>query len=476
MKQYGRVAQLRTASAFRDYLSTSRVPLEFDDEVQSGPDSSLAQSYVLGDRTIGNRFAVLPMEGWDGDAEGRPTELTTRRWQRFGLSGAKLIFGGEAAAVRQDCRANPNGLVLTRDTQKDMAALLATLVRAHEDHFDSSDDLLVGLQLSHAGRFRRPHEKTKPEPQVLYRHPLLDGIVGVNSDAPVLTDDEIARTVDDFVAAAVLARDIGFSFVDVKHCHGYLGHEMLSAVNRPGCYGGTFENRTRFLREVVAGIRSEAPGLEIGVRVSAFDFVPFKAGKDQVGEPAAFEGDVYPYAFGGDGSGVGIDLSEPLAFMDTLSALGIRLVCITGGCGYYNYHIIRPCLIASKGSYLPPEEPLLGVARLINVASELKRLRPDLCYTVSGLSYLQEWLPNVAQNLVRMGHADFVGLGRMALSYPEMAADVLAGRPLQRERICRGCSRCTTAPRHGLVSGCYLTDRFYRDRPEYEQVERLVRS
>ena len=476
MKEMTRVAQLLTASSFRDHLRASGVALEFDEAMRSGTDSPLAQPYVLGGKTIGNRFAILPMEGWDATPDGRPTELTTRRWKRFGLSGAKLIFGGEAVTARLEYRGNPNGLTLTRETQQDMAALLATLVEAHEERFGTSDDLLVGLQLSDAGRFTRPFDTKKPEPRVLYHHPILDRTVGLAAEAPVLTDDDIARTIDDLVHTAVLAQRIGVGFVDIKHCHGYLGHELLSSVDRPGRYGGSFENRTRFLREVVAGIRSEAPGLDIGVRLSAFDFVPFRAGADGTGEPAPFTGDRYPYAFGGDGTGVGIDLTEPLAFLDTLAELGIRLVCITGGCGYYNYHIIRPCFTPSKGSYLPPEDPLLGVARLINVTSELKRLRPGLTYVVSGLSYLQEWLPNVAQSIVRNGKADFAGIGRMAISYPEMVADVLAGRPLQRNRICRACSRCTTAPRHGLVSGCYLTDPFYRARPEYEQVEQLLRS
>ncbi len=476
MREITRVAQLPTAAAFREYLKASGVPLDFDDEVQSGEDSPLAQPYPIGGRTIGNRFAILPMEGWDGTADGRPTELTIRRWRRFGLGGAKLIFGGEAVTARLDCRANPNGLTLTQETQKDMAALLATLVKAHEETFGRSDDLLVGLQLSDAGRFTRPFDKKKPEPRVPYHHPILDRTVGLAADAPVMTDDDIARSIDDLVHAAALAREIGFGFVDIKHCHGYLGHELLSAVDRPGRYGGSFENRTRFLRDMVAGIRSEAPGLTLGVRLSAFDFIPFQPGRDGTGEPAPFQGDRYPYAFGGDGTGVGIDLTEPLAFLDALAELGVQLVCITGGCGYYNYHIIRPCFTPSKGSYLPPEEPLLGVARLVGVTSELKRLRPQLTYVVSGLSYLQQWLPNVAQAIVRKGQADFAGIGRMAISYPEMVADVLAGRPLQRGRICRACSRCTTAPRHGLVSGCYLTDPFYRARPEYEKLEQILRS
>jgi len=158
MRAYTRVAQLRTASAFRDYLKTCGASLEFDEGLLAGADSPMGQPYALGDRTIGNRFAVLPMEGWDGTADGRPTDLTTRRWKRFGLSGAKLIFGGEAVAAGTDSRGNPNGLVLTGATQKDLAALLATLVRTHEVNFGSSDDLLVGMQLSHAGRSARQEE------------------------------------------------------------------------------------------------------------------------------------------------------------------------------------------------------------------------------------------------------------------------------------------------------------------------------
>ena len=86
-----------------------------------------------------------------------------------------------------------------------------------------------------------------------------------------MTDSEIEQLIADYIKAAVLAHKAGFQFVDVKHCHGYLGHEFLSVVDRPGKYGGVLENRTRFLREIVSGIRAEAPGLEIGVRLSAFD-------------------------------------------------------------------------------------------------------------------------------------------------------------------------------------------------------------
>ena len=299
---------------------------------------------------------------------------------------------------------------------------------------------------------------------------------GIDAQMPVMTDGEIEELIDQFVAAAVMAQQAGFDFVDVKHCHGYLGHEFLSAHERPGKYGGSLENRTRFLREVVAGIRAEAPGLEIGVRFSAFDFVPFEpSGEDRRGAPAAHD-DGYAYAFGGDGSGEGMDLSEPVAFLDVLRELGIGLVCVTAGSPYYNPHIQRPALFPPSDGYQPPEDPLAGVARQIWVTAELKRQRPDLVYVGSGYSYLQEWLPNVAQAVVRGGQADFVGLGRMTLSYPEMPADVLAGRPLARKQVCRTFSDCTTAPRNGIVSGCYPLDDFYHSLPEYEQLSELKQA
>jgi NADPH2 dehydrogenase len=468
---YRRVASFKTADDLAGYLAQSRIDLAVDSVVESGPGSPLAQPYRLPDGfTIGNRFCVLPMEGWDGTTDGCPTDLTLRRWQRFGLSGAKLIFGGEAAAVRPDGRANPNQLMINEHTLAGLIALREALMASHATR-DRTDDLLIGLQLTHSGRFARPTDKKRLEPMILYHHPLLDKKFGLPPDYPLMTDEEIARLVDDYAVAARLAQRVGFGFVDVKHCHGYLGHEFLSAVDRPGRYGGSFENRTRFLREVVAGIRSEAPGLRIGVRLSAFDFVPFRAGREGVGEPERFDGPVYRYAFGGDGTGQGLDLTEPEAFLDLLRSLEVHLVCITGGSPYYTPHIQRPALFPPSDGYLPPEDPLAGVARQIAVTAALKRHRPDLLIVGSAYSYLQEWLPHVAQRVVRTRQADFVGLGRMMLAYPEMCADVLAGSPLQRKSICRTFSDCTTAPRMGFVSGCYPLDEFYQTRPEAGQVK-----
>jgi len=461
---FPRVASLKTAADFRGHLRELGISLPFDDAVESGPDSPLARSFRHDGGIVGNRFCILPMEGWDGTDDGRPTDLTRRRWRHFGLSGAKLIWGGEAVAVRYDGRANPHQLVLNEMTLPDLASLRELLLSAHREQGQGTDDLLIGLQLTHSGRFSRPRDK-RLEPRVLYRHPLLDARFGVRDDSAVLSDDEIQSLIDDYVHAARLAQRAGFAFVDVKHCHGYLGHEFLSAVDRPGAFGGSLENRTRFLREIVAGIRAEAPGLGIGVRVSIFDFLPFHPGPDGVGVPVHSPGS-YRYGFGGDGTGLGIDLTEQVAFLDLLEQLGIEWVCTTAGCPYYNPHILRPAAFPPSDGYQPPEDPLVGVARQIEATARLKALRPQMIMVGSGYSYLQEWLPNVAQRVVRDGGADFVGLGRMVLSYPDLPIDVLAGRSLARKRICRTFSDCTTAPRNGIVSGCFPLDPFYKDRPE----------
>jgi 2,4-dienoyl-CoA reductase-like NADH-dependent reductase (Old Yellow Enzyme family) len=467
---YRRIAQLKAADDFRAHLESLGVDLPFDEQVTAGPEGPLYQPYRLKDGfTIGNRFCIHPMEGWDGTEDGKPSELTFRRWRHFGESGAKLIWGGEATAVRHDGRANPNQLVINPDNLPALTRLRQGLVEAHEAFYGSSQDLLVGLQLTHSGRYSRPNRKDRPEPVILYRHPYLDRRLGLSPDYPVMTDDEIQALIACFIEAAVMAAQAGFSFVDLKHCHGYLGHEFLSAATRPGPYGGSFENRTRFLREIVEGIRQKIPSLRIGVRLSAFDTLPFR--KDPIGGVGVPETrlDEYSYWFGAAAANpLEMDLQEPVRFLALLAELGIEMVNLTAGSPYTNPHIQRPALFPPSDGYLPPEDPLVGVARQVMAAAELKRRFPNLMLVGTGYSYLQEWLPNVAQYQVRTGRVDLVGLGRMVLAYPQFPADVLAGRPPDRKRLCRTFSDCTTAPRLGLVSGCYPLDDAYKDSPQAE--------
>jgi 2,4-dienoyl-CoA reductase-like NADH-dependent reductase (Old Yellow Enzyme family) len=427
---------------------------------------------VSGEIKIGNRIAVQPMEGWDGLPDGNPSEHTIRRWQRFGKSGAKLIWGGEAVAVSHAGRANPNQLLAAPHTEQSLAKLRITLIEEHRLTTGSEDGLMIGLQLTDSGRYSRPNAHGRPEPRILYRHPLLDRRLGLAADYPVLTDADIELIVEDFHRAALMARNLGFDFVDIKHCHGYLGHEFLSAHTRKGRYGGSFENRTRFLREVVQGIRSFAPGLQVAVRLSAFDSVPFQPdpersspGKPGRGIPET-QKSLLPYRWG---FGVDplhpteADLSEPVLFLSLLEELGIRLVNLSAGSPYYNPHIQRPALYPPSDGYLPPEDPLVGVSRQMEATRKLKRRFPNLIFVGTGYSYLQDFLPHVAQAAVRDGWADLVGLGRMVLSYPELLWHASEGQEIQRKRICRTFSDCTTAPRKGLPSGCYPLDSHYKD-------------
>lgn len=468
--RFARMATLKTAALFRAHLASQRIPLEFDETLEHGPDCPLAQSLEAGGLRAGNRFCVLPMEGWDGTSDGRPSELTMRRWRHFGTSGAKLIWGGEAVAVRADGRANPNQLVLTEDTKGDLERLRQALVAEHETSFGSgaSRDLCVGLQLTHSGRFSRP-TAGGPAPLAAYAHRLLDRRFA--GGVRILSDDELDTLVQQFVDAARMAREIGFDFVDIKHCHGYLLHELLSAHDRDGKYGGDLDHRTRFLQDAIDRIRASVPGLAVAVRLSVFDSVPFRQGPTGRGEPE-MPSTGYTDGFGVlHGDDVDRALTEARQVLAILRARDVRWICVTAGSPYYCPHLQRPAAFPPSDGYEPPEDPLHGVWRQIDATARLKADFPDMIIVGSAYSYLQEWLPHVAQFNVRTGRVDAVGLGRSMLSYPRLASDVLEGRPLARKAICRTFSDCTTGPRLGLVSGCYPLDPFYGDHPHAVQLK-----
>jgi NADPH2 dehydrogenase len=469
--EYPKIPSLGSVAGLRTHVASLGIDMPCDDIVAHGFDSPLGSAFEFEGMNIGNRIGILPMEGWDGQTDGRPSENTFRRWRRFGESGGKLIWGGEAVAVRGDGRANPRQLYLADHTQADMARLREELVQAHKAAFGDDRGLVIGLQLTHSGRFCKPNDNRKFESQIAYRHPILDRKFGYPDERPIMSDDEIKRLIDDFIRAAKQVQDCGYDFVDVKHCHGYLGHEFLSAFTRPGPYGGSLENRTRFMREIVDGIRAEAPGLRIGVRLSAVDLVPFKPDPAQSAPGALGPGipeDVtellpYKYAFGVDQHDpVEFDLTEPKALFQIMRGIGVRFVNVVAGSPYYNPHVSRPASYPPSDGYHPPEDPLIGVMRQIAVTRTLKESFPDFCIMSSGFTYLQEFLPNVAQAVIRQGWSDVIGVGRMVLAYPEMPRDVLEGRGMQKKRLCRTFSDCTTAPRNDLVSGCYPLDPFYK--------------
>jgi 2,4-dienoyl-CoA reductase-like NADH-dependent reductase (Old Yellow Enzyme family) len=484
-RRYLHLGGIRDVRTFQGSLKELGISIPCDRELIAGDASPLAQPLQVDDLNPGNRFAIQPMEGWDGTSDGDPTDLTFRRWGRFGASGAKLIWGGEAVAVCHDGRANPHQLAINRRADVNLARLRETLVAEHRRALGSDEGLVIGLQLTHSGRYSQPNVHGHPEPRILYHHPILDKRLGIPGDYPLLSDEDVRRIIEDFQRAARLAHEAGFHFVDIKHCHGYLGHEFLSAHTRDGDYGGSFENRTRFLREIVAAIRAVAPTLTLGVRLSAFDTIPFRPdpersvpGKPGPGVPESFKS-LLPYRWGfgvNAANPLEPDLTEPLQFLSVLDDLGIKLVNFSAGSPYYNPHVQRPALYPPSDGYQPPEEPLLGVARQMEVTRTLKQKFPNLITVGSGYTYLQDFLPYVAQAAVREGWVDCVGLGRMVLAYPTLPLDVINENRMQRKRSCRTFSDCTSAPRAGLPSGCYPLDSYYKQSDEARRLKQLKRQ
>ena len=471
---YPKIAQLKTVDALRSRLDELNIPLPVDDKNLSAAEGSpLAEPIEIAGYSITNRWCIHPMEGWDAGRDGAPSEHTLRRWRNFGKSGAKLIWGGEAAAVRPDGRANPNQTLATQSNRAGLVALLAELTTAHKESFGSLDGLFVGLQLTHSGRFCKPDDHHRSAPRIAYHHPLLDAKFKIdpNDSSIVWSDAELEQLIDDYVTAAHLAYEVGFQFVDVKACHGYLLHEFLSARHRPGPFGGDLAGRSRVLRTIIDRIRAEIPELVVGVRLSVFDAPPYVTSRE-VGRPMEYDKLLpYEYGFGlSPDDPETIDLREPIELLRTLAEHGVALINISCASPYYNPHLMRPAIFPPIDGYQPPEDPLTGVWRQIDAVRQCKAAVPSIPLVGSGYTYLQEYIPHVAQAVVRENWVDFVGLGRMVLSYPELPADSLTGRPLERKKLCRTFSDCTTAPRNGLISGCYPLDPHYKSLPQREEL------
>jgi len=484
-----RIPTLKSTAAFREHVQSLGLDIRCDDTLETGDASPLTQAVAgltVNGKTIGNRWAIHPMEGWDGTTDGNPTDEVVRRWQRFGESGAKLIYGGEAMAVRPDGRANPNQLIIETGREPGLSMLVQTLTKAHAERYGTADDLVIGFQLTHSGRFCRPVDKSRWESRIAYRHPILDKKFNVTSDDQILSDADVRALIRKYVEAAQVARDAGADFVDIKHCHGYLLHEFLGAHTRPGDFGGSFENRTRILREIIEGIRASGNTIDIGVRLSAFDFVPFKPdpeksqpGKLGPGIPEAYDHCLpYRYGFGVQpDQPTSYDLTETHQFVELCVSLGVKILNLSAGSPYYNPHIQRPAAYPPSDGYQPAHDPLIDVDRQIQVVRQIKAKIPASMIVIgTAYSYLQEYLPHVAQHNVREGWTDMVGLGRMTLSYPDILADATTKGSLTPRMICRTFSDCTTAPRNGLISGCYPLDGYYKDKPEFAQLKEIKKN
>jgi NADPH-dependent glutamate synthase beta subunit-like oxidoreductase/2,4-dienoyl-CoA reductase-like NADH-dependent reductase (Old Yellow Enzyme family) len=390
------------------------------------------------------------MEGCDGDSQGRPGKLTSRRYERFAAGGAGLLWF-EATAVVPEGRANPRQLWLNEDSKEDFAALIKrTRQKAAESNGPHHKPIIVA-QLTHSGRYSKPGSTAHPI--IAQRDPYRDTLTPqqkpdpdtkskIPADWPIVTDDYLDRLQDAYVKAARIAFEVGFDAVDVKSCHGYLINELLACRNRAGKYGGPFENRTRFLLEVIDKIHKEL-GREMPVttRLGIYDAIPYPYGwavdKDDYTRP---------------------DLTEPKKLIALLRDRGVRLINITIANPYYNPHIGRPFNEPIVGGYPEPEHPLVGVSRLINLTGEIQKQFPDIAIVGTGYSWLQTLFANVAAASKANGLATLIGAGRMAFAYPDFARDIITKGRLDPQKVCVACSGCTQIMRDGGMTGCVMRD------------------
>ena len=364
--------------------------------------SILARKVQVGPVTVGNSLAIHPMEGCDGTLDGCPGELTWRRYERFARGGAKLLWF-EATAINPEARANTRQLWITRANVDEYARLLEMMRRWHAEHWGSSDDLLIPMQLTHSGRYSVPRRI------IAYHNPLIGRKTGVAPDYPVISDDQLERLEDEFVDAARLALSAGFNAIDLKVTHGYLLNELLGAKQRPAPYGGSLENRTRVIRNTVGKLRAAFGNrLLLCMRLGCFDGIPYES---PAGVPFAHQ---TPYLHGW-----GVDAADPLAddLTEVKTAIGwfrdwgIQLLNVSLACPYYNPHVLRPFEAPDEGNYEQPEHPLHGVDRHFRIAGELQRTFPDLPMVGTGYSWLQIYAINAGARNVADGNIRFMGAG-----------------------------------------------------------------
>lgn len=404
--------------------------------------SVLAKPLTAGTLTVANRLACQAMEGCDGTADGCPDELTKRRYDRLARGGAGLIWF-EATAVMPEGRANPRQLYICKENLDEFKALADNIREAGLKANGTAPRIV--MQATHSGRYSKP--TGTPAPLIAYHNPIFEAQCPIADDR-IVTDDYLDRVRDALIEGAALAEQAGFDGVDIKCCHRYLNSELLSAYERPGRYGGDLENRTRLLRESVAGaVARTGSGFTVSTRLNVYD------------------GFAWPNGFGvkSDGS-LDFDPTEPIWLLKALYEQGVRLVNVTMGNPYFNPHVNRPYAV---GGYTPEEHPLQGVARMLLGTARLKQAVPELKLICSALSYLGVAAPHVAAAMIEGGGFDLAGFGRTIFAYPDFARDILQGG-LDAKKICICCSKCTGIMRAGGTPGCVIRDREVYG-PLYEQ-------
>ena len=435
--------------------------------------SALFTPVKIGKIVARNSCLIHPMEGCDGTLDGRPSELTLRRYLRFAAGGFGVIWG-EATAVREEGRANTKQLWINDSNWEEFARLVEAVRRAdgaESGNSGAAGQLVLGLQLTHSGRY------SYGRPFLAQRDPGLDRTTfedpiskkcRIGADYGVVSDDYIAGLEDDYVRAAKLAHRAGFDFVDIKQCHRYFLNEVLAARSRAGCYGGDYENRTRFIKSVVARIRQEIPGIQVATRMNAFDGVPFEA-DHATGRGKARQHEL-PYDYGW-GTGAtdpdSADLGEPMRLVRELRDAGVSLLSVSMGNPYANPHYLRPADTPPPDGYGAPEHPAIGSRRHFEITAAIQRAIPDLPVVGAGYSWLRWLMCDAAAANLAAGACRLGGFGRAAIAYPEFLRDIGANGAMDKNKVCITVSYCTALMRfkhnaeQQFETGCAVRDKYY---------------
>jgi 2,4-dienoyl-CoA reductase-like NADH-dependent reductase (Old Yellow Enzyme family) len=421
----------KSAAELRSSAVAQRIDLPWSESV-----APLFLPATVGGVAVPNRLVVQPMEGFDCDADGTPGELAFRRYGRYAAGGSGMIWF-EACSVVPDGRSNPHQMMLSAGNVHVFKELTSHIREVAVENYGVAHRPFLVLQLTHSGRYSHPQEGFKAK--FFSDNPVL----GRSEEADYYSDIELDEIKSAFIGATVLAREAGFDAVDIKACHGYLLHEMLFAYDRTDSrYGGDFEGRTRFMREVL----NHSAGIMNAVRLSAFDLIP------------------YPYGFGmnPDGS-LSVDLSEVKRLIGEFAPL-VPLWNITAGVPKHNSYVGRPFDRGVFNGAPPDEHPLTGIGRLIGITGELQSSFPDLQFVGTAYSWLRHYYPFVGAGVLEQGKASFIGLGRGSFAYPDSPKDLMNNGLMDPKKTCTSCSKCTEFMRLGVATGCAVRDPAYKVR------------
>ena len=388
----------------------------------------------VGNVTFHNRMGIAPMEGADSLEDGSPSDYTIRRYVNEAIGGSALIWF-EAISIVPEGRSSKTQLLLTEENVESYKRMNEKIKEAGRKA-NGFEPYLI-MQANHSGRYSNPDNR--PAPMIAYRHPQLEQYRAAD-DSCIVTDDYLKSLEESFGKAALLAKKAGFDAVDIKSCHGYLLAELLSAYDRPGQYGGNYENRTRLLKNGIKAAKVwEDENFQVTCRLGIYD------------------GYEYPWGFGvSEGSGLKPDLKEPIRLVKELYGnCGIQMMNLTMGNPYATTHVTRPF---DMGKYEPEEHPFTGIGRMIAGIGEVKKAVPEMVIFGSAPTYLRQFADLYTAGAVEEGFCDGMLFGRMAFADPDYANYIIKNGRIDPKRVCMTCGKCGDLIRAHKPTGCVIRD------------------